>query len=132
MQDKGTTLSVLNWDRFKVGNLVLTKLSERLKKQLLGLASWNDFKNNQNEPTKAATGAVLEGGSTNDIAPVASPHPRSWGMAIGSCDSKIGRHDHCATIFGTSLEVQWLTLHTSTAGGTGSVPDRGTKIPHAA
>ena len=31
----------------------------------------------------------------------------------------------------TSLEVQWLKLHTSTAGGIGSVPDLGTKIPCA-
>ena len=27
--------------------------------------------------------------------------------------------------------VQWLGLHTSTAGGTGLIPGRGTKIPHA-
>ena len=27
--------------------------------------------------------------------------------------------------------VQWLRLHTPNAGGTGSIPDRGTKIPHA-
>ena len=31
-----------------------------------------------------------------------------------------------------SLVVQWLGLHASTAGGTGSVPGQGTKIPHAA
>ena len=33
---------------------------------------------------------------------------------------------------GTSLAVQWLRLHTSTAGGTVSIPGQGTKIPHAA
>ena len=33
---------------------------------------------------------------------------------------------------GTSLAVQWLRLHASTAGGMGSIPGRGTKIPHAA
>ena len=33
--------------------------------------------------------------------------------------------------FGTSLEVQWLGLCTSTAGGTGSIPGWGTMIPHA-
>ena len=33
---------------------------------------------------------------------------------------------------GTSLAVQWLRLHTSTAGVTGSIPGQGTKIPHAA
>ena len=32
---------------------------------------------------------------------------------------------------GTSLVVQWLGLCVSTAGGTGSIPGRGTKIPHA-
>ena len=30
---------------------------------------------------------------------------------------------------GTSLAVQWLRLHTSTAGGAGSIPGLGTKIP---
>ena len=33
---------------------------------------------------------------------------------------------------GTSLVVQWLSLHASTAGGTGWIPVWGTKIPHAA
>ena len=32
---------------------------------------------------------------------------------------------------GTSLAIQWLRLHTSNVGGTGSIPGRGTKIPHA-
>ena len=32
---------------------------------------------------------------------------------------------------GTSLVVQWLRLCASDAGGTGSIPGRGTKIPHA-
>ena len=32
---------------------------------------------------------------------------------------------------GTSLAVQWLGLRTSTAGGTGSIPGRGTKTPQA-
>ena len=33
---------------------------------------------------------------------------------------------------GTSLEVQWLGLCASTAGGTGSIPGWEAKIPHAA
>ena len=33
--------------------------------------------------------------------------------------------------FGTSLAVQWLRLHAPSAGGMGSIPDQGTKIPHA-
>ena len=32
---------------------------------------------------------------------------------------------------GTSLAVQWLGFHTSAARGTSSIPDQGTKIPHA-
>ena len=32
---------------------------------------------------------------------------------------------------GSSLAVQWLGLRASTAGGTGSIPGQGTKIPHA-
>ena len=32
---------------------------------------------------------------------------------------------------GASLAVQWLRFHASTAGGIGSIPDQGTKIPHA-
>ena len=35
------------------------------------------------------------------------------------------------SIVRTSLEVQWLGLHVSTAGGTGSVSGRGTKMSHA-
>ena len=30
------------------------------------------------------------------------------------------------------MVVQWLRLHAPTAGGRGSIPGRGTKIPHAA
>ena len=33
---------------------------------------------------------------------------------------------------GNSLVVQWLRLQNFTAGGWGSIPDWGTKIPHAA
>ena len=32
---------------------------------------------------------------------------------------------------GTSLAVQWLRLCASNAGGAGSIPGRGTRIPHA-
>ena len=32
---------------------------------------------------------------------------------------------------GTSLVVRWLRLRASTAGGAGSIPGQGTKIPHA-
>ena len=33
------------------------------------------------------------------------------------------------TFAGSSLVVQWLGLHASTAGGPGSIPGQGTKIP---
>ena len=33
---------------------------------------------------------------------------------------------------GTSLVVQWLRLHTPSAGGVGSIPGWGTKMPRAA
>ena len=33
--------------------------------------------------------------------------------------------------YGTSPAVQWLGLRTSNAGGAGSIPGRGTEIPHA-
>ena len=33
---------------------------------------------------------------------------------------------------GISPVVQWLRLHASNAGGMGSIPGQGTKIPHAA
>ena len=35
------------------------------------------------------------------------------------------------TLHQTSLAVQWLALHTSTAGGMGSILRWGTRIPHA-
>ena len=34
-------------------------------------------------------------------------------------------------VLGTSLVVQWLGLRTSNEGGRGSIPGRGTRIPHA-
>ena len=36
------------------------------------------------------------------------------------------------TKLGNFLAVQWLGLHALTAEGLGSIPGRGTKIPHAA
>ena len=38
---------------------------------------------------------------------------------------------HIKNTQGTSLAVQWLELHASTAGGAGLIPVRGTKIPQA-
>ena len=36
------------------------------------------------------------------------------------------------SLLGTSLAVQWLRFCASNAGGMGSIPGGGTKIPHAA
>jgi len=33
-------------------------------------------------------------------------------------------------IWGNSLAIQWLGFHALTAEGQGSIPGRGTKIPH--
>ena len=38
---------------------------------------------------------------------------------------------HLRLLPGVSLVVQWLRLHASNAGGMGSIPGQGTKIPHA-
>ena len=32
---------------------------------------------------------------------------------------------------GISLMIEWLRLHASNAGGAGSIPGSGTRIPHA-
>ena len=48
----------------------------------------------------------------------------SWGWGV---DNEI----ILKLIVGTSLAVQWLRLCTSNAGGAGSIPSQGTKIPHA-
>ena len=45
---------------------------------------------------------------------------------------KSWRKDYLEALLGTSLAVQWLGLCAPNAGGTGSIPGRGTKIPHAA
>ena len=49
--------------------------------------------------------------------------PCTWSGIIN-----IVKNDHT----GTSLVVQWSRLCASTAGGTGSTPGQGTKIPCAA
>ena len=41
-----------------------------------------------------------------------------------------GGWDLIKDITGTSLVVQWLRLHAPNAGGPGSIPGRGTKVPH--
>ena len=45
--------------------------------------------------------------------------------------SRIRKEWEFHPIPGTSLVVHWLRIHTSTAGDVGSIPGRGTRIPHA-
>ena len=45
--------------------------------------------------------------------------------------SREGKWYDLKEICGNSLAVQWLGLCTSTAGGPGSIPGWGAKIPHA-
>ena len=97
MQNRETTLNVLNWDRFKMKNLVLAKLSERLKKQLWGLVFWNNFKNNKNKPIKAATGALLEEAQITWLQwPIYIQEVRDWHSK--SCDFKMVRPNQDATM----------------------------------
>ena len=51
----------------------------------------------------------------------------TFGLGSGSLDRTLK-----AQATGTSLAVQWLRLRAPNAGGTGSIPGLGTKIPHAA
>ena len=51
-----------------------------------------------------------------------------WSLCSQEGDLRLIRK----TLPGTSLAVQWLRLCASTAGGMGSIPGWGTKIPHAA
>ena len=43
----------------------------------------------------------------------------------------VGQRHTQTPVVGTSLVVQWLKLHISTAGDMSSIPGQGTKIPHA-
>ena len=50
------------------------------------------------------------------------------------CDKKdedVQGSDAGKKLLGISLAVQWLRLHTSNAGGVGSIPGQGSNIPHA-
>ena len=51
------------------------------------------------------------------------------GPVLGTMAAEEDKTEPC---LGTSLAVQWLRLHTSTAGGAGSTSGQGTKILHAA
>ena len=80
--------------------------------------------------------------STSAQSPVSSRKPQSTSWLWGSFTPSF---EICALlifvsvqwyilkdILGTSLAVQWLRFHASTAGGMGLIPGWGTKILHAA
>ena len=49
-----------------------------------------------------------------------------------TCDSTAAqRNANGENPLGTSPYTQWLRLYASNAGSAGSIPDQGTKIPHA-
>ena len=59
-------------------------------------------------------------------------HCSSWKRITAITHLKNRKEEHSETVTaGTSLAVQWLGLHTSTEGGTVSIPGLGAKIPHA-
>ena len=65
-----------------------------------------------------------------DLGSVAyHPIPYLWNVCSAHC-SHSGSHFQGHRL-GTSLAVQWLRLCASSAGGVGSIPGQGTKIPHA-
>ena len=47
------------------------------------------------------------------------------------CDDNVLKYSSKNVCSGVSLVVQWLRLHTSSAGDSGSIPGQGTKIPDA-
>ena len=60
-------------------------------------------------------------------------HWQSWGyMPADNTIKKCREESTLKSKIGTSLVVQWSILHASNAGGTGSIPGHGTKIPPAA
>ena len=50
---------------------------------------------------------------------------------IVECNFSIKKKNTKKPTIGTSLKVQWLRLHASSAGGVGLIPGGRTKIPHA-
>lgn len=46
-------------------------------------------------------------------------------LSFGRCLELCNYHHNQGSELGTSLVAQWLGLHASTAGGSGSIPDRG-------
>ena len=55
---------------------------------------------------------------------------RAWKTSFLEVKFDLG--NHYLKCFRTSLAVQLFRLHASNAGGVGSIPGQGTKIPHAA
>ena len=89
-------------------------------------------------PPEADTGPKVEEEGKREAPGLQGPEDRSqMSREMQKHQGKGGKCFIKQTIFhlkghlGTSLAVQWLRRHASTAGGTGSIPGPGTKIPHA-
>ena len=71
----------------------------------------------------------------NPTVPTQTPAERGWtqgkaGDVSWRDGSGSGGGQEATTFSGTSLAAQWLRLCVSNAGGMGSIPGRGTKIPY--
>ena len=76
--------------------------------------------------TKAKTGVENTELIQTIISPLFQPHNMGpWEGKFSFCQESKLRD------IGTSLAVQWLGVHASTARGMGSIPRRGAKIPQA-
>ena len=67
--------------------------------------------------------------------PTRRGYRREFGLHRGWWEQRVDLSKGAVTRLrakGTSLVVQWLGLHASTAGGMRLIPGRGTKMPHAA
>ena len=75
-------------------------------------------------------------GETGRWVPLGSRVPAAWGSSRATDGGGAKRTPRGNRITksssGASLAAQWLGLHAPSAGGTGSIPGRGTKIPRAA
>ena len=121
---EGTCLNIIKatYDRL-TANVILN--GEKLK----AFSLWSGTR--QDEDARHLFNVVLEAKiafSTNGARTIGYPHAKKKKKT----ESRLHTLHRNYLKMGTCLAVQWLRLHASTAGGTGSIPGQGTKIPHAA
>ena len=83
------------------------------------------------EPWDAPTWGGVGLGEKEEWAGVWKGVARAVGAEPRCQADKVSESQLRRSGLGSSLEVQWLGLHTSNAGGTGSIPGQGTEIPRA-